>query len=91
MFFMIGTQKLAVSKDWTLKERGQLVALIKCEIDTLDAEVRKMRETILWEAPYFAEAESKSRELQRMKYFAQIFPSEFLELNRRKYGDYVSP
>ncbi|MCK5320685.1 hypothetical protein KAJ61_04835 [Candidatus Parcubacteria bacterium] len=82
--------KIFISEEWTTEERESLVELMNEKVDELNAEEKKMRETIKWEAPCFKEIKDKKESVQDLiDKLDSNTPSEFLEKNRQNFKEFV--
>lgn len=85
-FFM---NKVNVSPMWKRKERSDLLKCISAEILRLDQQEARLRETILYNAPCFAEIEKMRADLKHRMVFLTHASSGFLEANRQNYGEFI--
>lgn len=83
-------EKLIVSKEWTTEERSQAIKLIDARLASLQTEDTEMRKTIRWEAPCPKDNSAKRDQLEQLVGFLRGSSSEFLELNKANFSEYIA-
>ncbi len=83
-------EKLVVSQAWTVEERNQVIQRVEAQIQLLKSEEAEMRITIRWEAPCLQKNHAKRKELQQLIRFLHKSTSDFLQLNRVNFSEYVT-
>lgn len=89
-FTRLEDDRIPVSPKWTGPEREAVAGLLTRKLESIAEEVKRQRSTTLWEAPCFKEWQRSTDDLEFLRSMLAS-SSEGLEVNRRRYAEFVRP
>jgi len=82
--------KVAVSPEWTNKERRAVAVLIERELQALQETETEMRKTIKYRAPCLEQNAAEQQDLDELLRALRGFSASMLEANRDNFAKYLA-